>query len=141
MPRKRQNRLEPIREIVRGGRVRTHEDVAVALQLRGFASGQGTVSRDMAEVGVSKASDGTYVLDSDMDIHLLAPFVTGVTHDGQMVVIGTRCCAARAVAAAVENAGFPGVLCTVSGPESVLLACHTPVDATRVSGVIGRLVS
>lgn len=140
MVKQRSDRHDAIRLIVRGREIRTQEDLAEELQGAGFACGQGTVSRDMSEVGLRKVSNGTYVLPEDAALQRLASeFVDSCEHAGQLVAIRCTRGVEDAVAEAVDASCLPGAMCAVTGPGSVLVACRSEDDARWVSGFVGRL--
>lgn len=136
--RQKEDRQEAIKEIVRTKRVRTQQEISDELVARGLAGGQGTVSRDMAEFGVVKGEGGVYVLKSDVDIQRLAPFVVSCEASGQLVAIKTRCSMSQSLAAAIERADVPGVMCAVASADALLVACVDADAARDVSAFVGR---
>ena len=66
--RKRTERQEAIRSIVRRERVKTQRDLVSHLAAEGYRCTQATVSRDIADMGLRKLPEGVYVLAED--VHL-----------------------------------------------------------------------
>ncbi|MDD6602607.1 MAG: ArgR family transcriptional regulator, partial [Parafannyhessea umbonata] len=62
MVKRRNNRQDAIRDIVRGKSIRTQRALVDELQAIGFNCTQATVSRDIADMGLRKLSEGIYVL-------------------------------------------------------------------------------
>lgn len=77
----KQDRQRTIRELVARGSVGSQEEIASALRARGFAVTQATVSRDISELGLVKATRGdrhVYLAPED-----LAPLPTPSTRDDE----------------------------------------------------------
>ena len=60
--RKRIERQEIIRRLVRRERIRTQRDLVERLKSFGYVCTQATVSRDITEMGLRKLPEGVYVL-------------------------------------------------------------------------------
>ena len=63
--RKRQQRHDIIRDIIREHNVKTQRDLANQLQAAGYECTQATISRDIMDMGLVKSREGYYVLPSD----------------------------------------------------------------------------
>ena len=66
--RKRQQRQEAIRRVVRAERVKTQRALVDLLRAEGFDCTQATVSRDITEMGLRKLPEGMYVLAEDLHL-------------------------------------------------------------------------
>jgi len=137
-------RRNAIVRILRGGVVRRQTDLARLLQQDGFEVTQSSVSRDLRELGVLKAS-GRYLLPPDEVAHAngnfgaLAQFVRAVRAAGASItVVKTTIGAAPSVAVAVDKAEWPEVVGTISGDDTIFIA--TP-DARAQARLIERLHS
>ena len=113
-------RRNAILRILRGGVVHRQSDLAQLLRRDGFDVTQSSVSRDLRELGVLKAS-GRYRVPADEisrangDFGALAPFVRAVKPAGASItVIKTSIGAAPSVAVAVDKAEWPEVVGTIS---------------------------
>ena len=60
--RKRQQRHDIIRDIIREHNVKTQRDLANQLQAAGYECTQATISRDIMDMGLVKSREGYYVL-------------------------------------------------------------------------------
>jgi transcriptional regulator of arginine metabolism len=121
-------RRNAILRILRGGVVRRQSDLAQLLRRDGFDVTQSSVSRDLRELGVLKAS-GRYLVPPDEvsrangDFGALAPFVRAIRPAGSSItVIRTSIGAAPSVAVAVDKAEWPEVVGTISGDDTIFIA-------------------
>lgn len=121
-------RRHAIVRILRDGRVGRQEDLARLLKTEGFEVTQSSVSRDLRDLGVLKAS-GRYVLPPDEvsrtngDFTTLAQFVRGLRRAGpSLTVVKTTIGAAQSVAVAIDRAEWPEVAGTLSGDDTIFIA-------------------
>jgi transcriptional regulator of arginine metabolism len=126
--RQQMDRRNAILRILRGGTVRRQSDLAQLLKSDGFEVTQSSVSRDLRELGVLKAS-GRYLVPPDEisrangDFGALAQFVRTVrTAGASITVIRTTIGAAPSVAVALDKAEWPEVVGTISGDDTIFLA-------------------
>jgi transcriptional regulator of arginine metabolism len=138
------DRRTAIMRILRGGVVRRQSDLAQLLKRDGFEVTQSSVSRDLRELGVLKAS-GRYLLPPDEvsrangDFGALAQFVRAVRPAGSSItVIRTTIGAAPSVAVALDKAEWPEVVGTISGDDTIFVATQ---DARAQQRLIARLDS
>jgi transcriptional regulator of arginine metabolism len=117
-----------IMRILREGLVRRQEDLVRLLKTEGHEVTQSSVSRDLRDLGVSKAG-GRYILPSDEaarangDFGTLAQFVRGLKRAGPSItVIRTTIGAAQSVAVAIDKAEWPEVAGTISGDDTIFIA-------------------
>lgn len=140
--RQQLDRRTAILRILRGGVVRRQSDLAQLLKRDGFEVTQSSVSRDLRELGVLKAS-GRYLVPPDEvsrangDFGTLAQFVRTVRPAGASItVIRTTIGAAPSVAVALDRAEWPEVVGTISGDDTIFLAT---ADAHAQQRLIDRL--
>ena len=133
-----------ILRILRSGVVRRQNDLALMLRRDGFEVTQSSVSRDLRELGVLKAS-GRYLLPPDEisrangDFGALALFVRTVQPAGaSLTVVRTTIGAAPSVAVAIDKAEWPEVVGTISGDDTIFVATN---DARAQQRLIERLNS
>jgi transcriptional regulator of arginine metabolism len=127
-----QDRRGAIVGILRTGHVRKQEDLVRLLRKEGHDVTQSSVSRDLRDMGVSKAG-GRYVLPPDDvirangDFGTLAQFVRGMKRAGPSItVLRTTIGAAQSVAVAIDKAEWPEVAGTISGDDTIFIATATP---------------
>jgi transcriptional regulator of arginine metabolism len=114
-------------ELVKTGRYRKQGDLVSALAERGFVVHQGSVSRELRRLGVTKLR-GAYVMpDTPHGAPLHAFLVTG---GGSMVVLRTMPAFASVLAQAIDRSALPGVLGTIAGDDTVFVATAGS-DGTR----------
>ena len=121
-------RRQAIVRILRDGHVRRQEDLARLLKTSGFEVTQSSISRDLRDLGVLKAS-GRYVLPPDEvsrangDFGMLTQFVLGLRRAGpSLTVVRTTIGAAQSVAVAIDRAEWPEVAGTISGDDTIFIA-------------------
>src|ERR1700722_3465849 len=122
------DRRNAILRILRGGVVRRQSDLALLLKRDGFEVTQSSVSRDLRELGVLKAS-GRYLAPADEvsrangDFSALSQFVRTVHPAGHSItVIRTTIGAAPSVAVALDKSECPEVVGPISGDGGIFLA-------------------
>jgi transcriptional regulator of arginine metabolism len=121
-------RQSAIMRILREGLVRRQEDLVRLLKKEGHDVTQSSVSRDLRNLGVSKAG-GRYVLPPDEltrtngDFGMLAQFVRGLRRAGpSLTILRTTIGAAQSVAVAIDKAEWPEVAGTISGDDTIFIA-------------------
>jgi transcriptional regulator of arginine metabolism len=114
--------------ILREGQVRRQEDLVRLLKKAGHEVTQSSISRDLRDLGVLKAS-GRYVLPSEEsartngDFGALAQFVRQLRLAGPTIaVLRTTIGAAQSVAVAIDRAAWPEVAGTLSGDDTIFIA-------------------
>lgn len=120
--RKRQERQEAIRRIVRAERVKTQRALVDQLKKAGFVCTQATVSRDITEMGLRKLPEGVYVLAEDLHLQrMVRDLVNDVSRSGNLVLVKAQSGTAPGVAAALDAAELEGILGSVSGDDTILV--------------------
>lgn len=114
--------------ILRDGQVRKQQDLVRLLRKAGVEATQSSISRDLRDLGVLKAS-GRYVLPSEEhtrangDFGALAQFVRQLRRAGPSItVLRTTIGAAQSVAVAIDKAEWPEVAGTISGDDTIFIA-------------------
>ena len=115
------------------------------LAAEGIEATQTTVSRDLEELGALKVrlpgGETAYALP-ELPSHQVAPedhlrrvlgeWVVEADHSGNLIVLRTPPGSAHVVGSALDRSGFPGVIGTVAGDDTVL------VVASEATGGRGR---
>jgi len=131
--RKRVQRQEAIRAIVRRERVRTQRDLVDHLKKEGYACTQATVSRDISDMGLRKLPEGAYVLAEDVHLQrMVAELVEQVIRAQQLVLIKTTAGGGQGVAAALDAAALDGILGSIAGDDTILVITGSEADAEKV---------
>jgi transcriptional regulator of arginine metabolism len=128
--------------ILRDGLVRKQQDLVRLLKKAGHEATQSSISRDLRDLGVLKAS-GRYVLPPDEvtrangDFGTLTRFVRQLRRAGPAItVLRTTIGAAQSVAVAIDRAEWPEVAGTISGDDTIFIAT---ASARAQQALIARL--
>ena len=135
-------RREAIVRILRAEAVRRQQDLVRLLKKAGHAATQSSISRDLRDLGVLKAS-GHYVLPghevtrANGDFSTLTRFVRELRRAGpSLTVLRTSVGAAQSVAVAIDRAEWPEVAGTLSGDDTIFIAT---ANTRAQEELIGRL--
>jgi transcriptional regulator of arginine metabolism len=134
------DRRTAIVRLLRSGLVRRQGDLVNMLQRDGYAVTQSSVSRDLRDLGVLKAS-GRYVMPPDEitrangNFGALAQFVRQILPAGTcLTVVKTTIGAAASVAVAIDKAEWPEVVGTISGDDTIFVATNgEPAQAQLIA--------
>jgi transcriptional regulator of arginine metabolism len=136
------DRRNAIVRLVASGGVRKQQDLVRLLHKEGYVATQSSISRDLREIGVLKAS-GRYILPPQDVVHAngkfnsLAPFVQQIKRAGpSLTVVKTSTGAAQSVAVAIDKAQWPEVVGTLSGDDTIFIATGS---VRAQSGIVNRL--
>jgi transcriptional regulator of arginine metabolism len=140
-------RHDAIRELVAHSLVSNQDELRRKLRRRGFEVTQATLSRDIHELRLSKGPSGYALPNSNgasvaVDdgppsvADMLDSFGLRVRQAMNQVVLHTAMGGAQPVAAALDREGWPEVVGTIAGDDTVLVICP---DARRASEVETRL--
>ena len=120
--RKRIERQDAIRRIVRNDRVKTQRALVDLLKAMGYVCTQATVSRDITEMGLKKLPEGVYVLAEDLHLQrMVSDLVSDVKRTQNLVLIKASVGTAPGVAAALDAADIEGILGSVAGDDTILV--------------------
>jgi transcriptional regulator of arginine metabolism len=149
----KQLRQRAIRDLVDQRPIRTQQELAAALRERGFRTTQATISRDVAELGLIKASrDGTqaYALPprlveaetsgEDRLRKLLSDLPVDFREAGLLLIVKTLPGSAHAIAAALDRARWSEVAGSIAGDDTVFVACPDRASIRRVRERLVHLV-
>lgn len=140
MVKRRNNRQDAIRDVVRGKSIRTQKALVDQLQALGFNCTQATVSRDIADMGLRKLQEGIYVLAEDLHLQrMVSEFVANVDQADNLIVIRSQPGTAPGVAAAVDAASLPEVKGSVAGNDTVLVVSDDNEAAEDFVVLINKL--
>ena len=143
----RRKRQLKILEMIETRALRTQEEVADALASEGWEVTQSSVSRDIAALGLVKAS-GAYrrpeirvMNPDDPDERRIAEGVLRAEPAGDsLVVLHTPPGEASRVGAALDRLAWGEIVGTIAGDDTIFLATHGRVPQRRLLRLLGRLV-
>ena len=128
--------------------ISSHEELRQLLEARGWEVTQATLSRDLREMGVVRAqgdSGARYMRpemvaeDSKPQLEQLLPqWFSRVDGVRELLVLHTLPSGAQPIAEALDSQGWPEVLGTLAGENTVLIICRS--DEAR-SLVASRILS
>jgi transcriptional regulator of arginine metabolism len=137
-------RRDAILRLLRAGEVRRQSELTQLLRQRGFEVTQSSISRDLRELGVLKAS-GRYLPPPEDSVRaqgnfsVVAQFVRELKLAGPtLVVVRTTIGAAQSVAVAIDKAQWPEAVGTISGDDTIFIAT---TDARAQLRLMERLQS
>jgi transcriptional regulator of arginine metabolism len=151
----KQLRHRQIREIVEHHPIRTQHELAAALRERGFRVTQATVSRDIAELGLTKATrDGGTAYELPLNgagesdgtpeqrlRDLVAGLPLELREAGLLLVIRAVPGSAHAIAAALDRCRWPEVAGSLAGDDTLFIAFADDAALRRVHARLSRLAT
>ena len=150
-PASRIARQARIRELVRCGRVASQSDLASILAAEGLTVSQGTLSRDLVEIGAVRGRDlngklrytireGSHPSDVTTGspawehlARLTKELCTGVRNNESLVVLKTPPGAAQYFGSAIDLAGSQAILGTIAGDDTIVIICASGIRATDMA--------
>lgn len=141
-------RHRAILDIIHHEVIRTQEELAEFLRVRGMEVTQATVSRDIKELGLIKVpmskdesryaapGETTAVPAPERLRRLLRDTVTHVDYSFNIVVVRTLPGHAHAVAAAIDGSHWHEAIGTVAGDDTILIVVK-PLEA--IEGLVDKI--
>jgi transcriptional regulator of arginine metabolism len=137
--RKRLERQDAIKRIVRNERVKTQRALVENLKAEGFVCTQATVSRDITEMGLKKLPEGVYVLAEDLHLQrMVSDLVSDVKRSEKFVLVKASAGTAPGVAAALDAAEIDGILGSVAGDDTILVITVSEEDAALLVDTLDK---
>ena len=123
-------RRAAIRDLLLQGPAETQASLVSALQDLGHIATQSSVSRDLREIGAIKTSRGyelpTVDVSGDEQVAAVANLLRNITPAGSnLLVIRTGIGAAQRVGLALDRCGWPGMVGTIAGDDTVFVATES----------------
>jgi transcriptional regulator of arginine metabolism len=118
-------RQQAILEILRERSISRQAELVGLLRARGIDATQSSVSRDLRQMGVAKRAEGYQPPDTGAEAADLPPeeFLRGVEPAGpNLTVIRTAVGAASRVAVFLDRSGWPEIVGTLSGDDTIFVA-------------------
>lgn len=153
--KKKNNRLEVLRMIISSGQLGSQEELLNALQEEGFRLTQATLSRDLKQLKVAKAStlrgDYVYVLPNDtMYKRVSTPGnvrsmmgesgLLSIKFSGNMGVIKTRPGYASAIAWNIDSGELPQILGSIAGDDTIFVVLKEGCSHEEVAEALAEVV-
>ena len=141
----KQQRHRLITRLVAGGAVRSQEHLRDLLAEQSVRATQGTLSRDLRELGVVKGPGG-YTMPSSTPARshvelgdTLARTTKSIEIAGSLVVLHTEPGNAGALAVQLDAAPPSGVVGTIAGDDTIFIATRSSREAAAVHRTLLRL--
>ena len=144
---KKNDRKNAILELIGAHQIANQEELRKLLTARGWTVTQATLSRDLHDLGVVRAptEGGTrYLLpemvadESKPSLDMLLPeLFSRIDGVGELVVLHTLPSGAQPIAEAIDSQGWPEIMGTLAGENTVLIVCRS---ATARAALMERLV-
>ena len=123
-------RRAAIRQLLIKAPATTQASLVTALKALGHVATQSSVSRDLREIGAIKTPQG-YELPSvdntgDDQVAAVSDLLRSTTAAGSnLLVIRTGIGAAQRVALALDRSGWPGIVGTIAGDDTIFVATES----------------
>ncbi|MBR0048765.1 MAG: arginine repressor [Prevotella sp.] len=151
----KKNRLEALRLIISSQQLGSQDELLTALQKEGFKLTQATLSRDLKQLKVAKASTmgGNYVYvlpnetmykrvttrSSVREMMQMSGFIS-INFSGNMGVIKTRPGYASSIAWNIDNSDIPELIGTIAGDDTVFIVIKAGVTHQEVLDSLNRVI-
>jgi transcriptional regulator of arginine metabolism len=144
-------RRKQIAELLERKAITTQNELLKELRRMGQRVTQGTLSRDLREMGVTKWVDAEglqrYVLPANLRtlpraVNLgreFVNFVLGFRHTGNLLLVKTTPATASVVASSLDHLSWEEILGTVAGDDTVLVVLRKAGDLPAVLKRIDKL--
>lgn len=137
-----EERRAALRAILSEGDVRSQSELMDKLRAMGISASQPVVSRDLRKLKAAKR-DGTYqVFDEERvtPLTMLKSLLRSESPVQHFAVVHCEPGAANAVARALEAEDIDGVIGTIAGDDTVLVAAASPAASRRVRRRVSDLL-
>jgi transcriptional regulator of arginine metabolism len=142
----KERRQRAILTLVATRPIHSQEELVSLLQRQGFEVTQATISRDIKELGLTKvpirSENGDifkYVVPSAPTSYAsrlhraMAELSTTISASENLIIIRTSPGSAMMLASAVDEAGWPEVLGTIGGDDTILVVVRSAADTPYVA--------
>ena len=140
----RDERRQRILRLLEQERLRNQAELQQRLAAAGFDVNQGTLSRDLRDLGVVKGKDGYELPQAPLSPqtsqqslwHAVHTWLLSATEAQNLVVLRTPAGGAQALGVAIDRAELPGVVGTIAGDDTLLAVCS---DHRRAKALVRQL--
>jgi len=145
----KEDRQDAILELVAAEPIASQEELRRRMSARGWQVTQATLSRDLRDLGVVRAptDDGArYVLPERLAVddkpkldNILPQLFDSVDGVGELLVVKTLSSGAQPVSEAIDSQGWPEVIGTIAGENTILIICRSAAAREALAARIQRL--
>ena len=146
---KKNDRQNAILRLIGAHEVANQEELRQLLSAQGWEVTQATLSRDLHDLGVVRAptEDGARYLrpelvadESKPSLDILLPeLISRIDGVAELIVLHTRPSGAQPIAEAIDGQGWPEIIGTIAGENTVLIVCRSPEARTALTERLVRL--
>ena len=151
----KKSRLEALRLIISSQQLGSQEELMDALHKEGFQLTQATLSRDLKQLKVAKASTlgGSYIYvlpnetmykrvstASTVREMMEVPGFLSISFSGNMGVIKTRPGHASAIAWSIDRSDIPEILGTIAGDDNIFIVIKEGCTQQEVVDSLSKVV-
>lgn len=133
-------RRKAIARLLREHAITRQSELVELLRSAGFTATQSSVSRDLKDLGAAKLNDG-YSLPEESEagnadsLLTVAEFVRDIRAAGpNLLVLTTAIGAAQRVAVTLDRIGWPEIVGTLSGDDTIFIATSSSTQQRRLRG-------
>ncbi|MBX3120506.1 MAG: hypothetical protein KF784_15715 [Fimbriimonadaceae bacterium] len=130
----RKTRLAAITSLIQREVIERQEDLVAALESQGFSVTQSSISRDLHDLGVAKVG-GRYVLMGE-SLQSIPQKIEGILSfqpaGPNLLVLRTLIGAANLVAVQIDQLGWPELVGTIAGDDTIFIATASAADQDKV---------
>ncbi len=153
--KEKNSRLEALRLIISSQQLGSQDELLNALQKEGFRLTQATLSRDLKQLKVAKAStmSGNYIYvlpnesmykrvstTSSVREMMQIPGFLSINFSGNMGVIKTRPGYASAIAWNIDRGNIPQILGTIAGDDNIFIVIEEGASQQEVIDALSEVV-
>lgn len=145
-------RQSKIIDLITRNDIETQEELVRLLNDSGFDVTQATISRDIRDLKLTKANDGSgkqkYIVMptkqnnlNDKYIRIFRNGYNGLDRAQNIIVVKTLTGMAMAVAAAIDAMGFDEIVGTIAGDDTIFCAVRSEDDAIHLMEGLNKLAN
>ena len=148
---KKQERQQAILDLIAKHPIASQEDLKQLLTADGWSVTQATLSRDLRDLGVVRASTEKglrYLLpemvadESKPQLDQLLPqWLSRIDGVGELIVLHTLPSGAPPISEAIDSQGWPEVIGTIAGENTVLIVCRSAQARAALTDRINALAA
>lgn len=135
------SRKSVIADVIKTQKIHTQEDLMHILKAKGYSVTQATLSRDINELGASKATDpieGQYYVLPELPEHNNIN-VESIDISGQLCVLHAKPGFASAIASVVDHTRIEGIMGSIAGDDTVLVLMKEDADKKFILTTLKKL--
>ena len=133
-------RQQAILNLLGQNEIHSQAELQELLEAEGYTVNQGTLSRDLRELGVLKGPDGYHAAGNGQGAspsgslqRAASEWLESATKAQNLLVLKTPPGGAQPLALALDGAGLDDIVGTVAGDDTLMVVCPSERHATRAA--------